>query len=72
MKDNSLSFFQQPLRKPAVCLVLVPAQQGKQLLLHENHGCLCFNSIANYTHKFTAQLIVVLWSRCSLGKKINL
>lgn len=65
---KSLLFPATP-EKPAACLVLAPSQQCRQLSLRESHGCPCFNSIANYTHKFRVQLIVVLWSRCSLGKK---
>lgn len=67
MKNNSLSFFQQSSKASSVpCSGSFTAMQSP---LHESHGCPCFNSIANYTHKFRVQLIVVLWSRCFSGKK---
>lgn len=70
MKNNSLSFFQQSPKASSV--LYSGSSTAMQLPLHESHGCLCFNSIANYTHKFREQLIV-LWSRCSFGgKKFNL
>lgn len=68
-KTRASPFSSSP-KEPAACLVLAAPQQCKQLPLRDSRGCPGFNSTANCTHKFRVQLIVVLWSRCSSGKKI--
>lgn len=72
VKDSTDSLSYYPLPEARIMSCSGSFQQCKQLPLCESHNCPCFNNIANYTRKFRVQLIVVLWSRCSSGKKNKL